>query len=78
MFSGGLVQFGNWLMSQGEFGVVGGFCLLILGFVTLLIWVAATSAIAVAIVTESSEGNDEVEHGQRQCSPNGGANCSTC
>jgi DNA-directed RNA polymerase subunit M/transcription elongation factor TFIIS len=61
MFSGGLVQFGNWLMSQGEFGVVGGFCLLILGFVTLLIWVAATSAIAVAIVTESSEGNDEVE-----------------
>lgn len=61
MAIGGLMQLGNWMMSQGQFGVVGGFSFLIMGFVVLVIWLAATSAIAVTIVAESSEGNDEIQ-----------------
>jgi DNA-directed RNA polymerase subunit RPC12/RpoP len=57
----GMMLLGEWMMSQGEFGVVGGFSFMILGFAVLVIWLAATSAIAVTIVTESSEGNDAIE-----------------
>ena len=58
----GLMVLGEWMMSQGQFGVAGGFNFMIMGFVVLAIWLAAAAAIAVTIVTESSEGNDEVQH----------------
>jgi len=61
MIVGGLFLLGAWMMSQGEFGVVGGFNFMIMAFVVLAIWLTAASAIVVTIVTESSEGNDTIE-----------------
>ena len=57
----GTMLFGMWLAAQGGFSIILGFLCWAMGFVPSIIWFAAFSAIAVAIVTESSEGSDSVQ-----------------
>ena len=61
LLGGGLMLVGASLMSQGEFGALGGVSFLAMGLIALAISLAAASAIVVTIVTESSEGNDVIQ-----------------
>jgi DNA-directed RNA polymerase subunit M/transcription elongation factor TFIIS len=56
----GVMLLALWLAAQGGFGAIGGMCCWAIGLISFIIWFAAFSAIVVTIVTESSEGADEV------------------
>ncbi len=61
MLIGGLAQMLS-LMSSGPFGAIAAVCFLVAAVIIGLIWTSAAASFAIAIITQSSEGNKRIEY----------------